>query len=102
MAFLTALDDKTQTTEFTEATRLLKNNDIMNTIEAPQQNEATLHLIENGDVKTVTKRNSLHAFTIALALSVHSIFEGLALGLEDETSTVHIYLSIILIIQYNT
>ena len=47
-----------------------------------------IHLLESGDVTTVTKRNSLHAFTVALALSVHSIFEGLALGLEEQTSQV--------------
>jgi len=47
-----------------------------------------IHLLENGDVRTVTKRSSLHAFTVALALSVHSIFEGLALGLEEQTSQV--------------
>jgi len=89
MTFLIALDDKTQTTEFTEGSHLLKNNNnTKNSSEATQHSEASLHLIENGDVTTVTKRSSLHAFTVALALSVHSIFEGLALGLEDETSKV--------------
>ena len=88
MTFLIALDDKTQTTEFTEGSHLLKNNNAKNTSEATQHSEASPHLIENGDMKTVTKRSSLHAFTVALALSVHSIFEGLALGLEDENSKV--------------
>jgi len=46
------------------------------------------HSSESGDVKTLTKRSSLHAFTVALALSIHSIFEGLALGLEEQTSQV--------------
>ena len=32
--------------------------------------------------------NTLHAFTVALALSVHSIFEGLAFGLQDTISHV--------------
>ena len=32
--------------------------------------------------------NTLHAFTIALALSVHSIFEGLAFGLQDTITHV--------------
>jgi len=43
---------------------------------------------EDGDVTIVTKRSSFHAFTMALALSVHSVFEGLALGLEEETDEV--------------
>ena len=63
--------------ESTEATHLLKDTDVKYT-------EAT----ETNDVMTVTKRSSLHAYTVALALSVHSIFEGLALGLEGETSQV--------------
>ena len=33
-------------------------------------------------VVMVTDRGALHAFTVALALSVHSIFEGLAFGLQ--------------------
>ena len=50
-----------------------------------------IKLLEHDDVKSVTKKSNLsnlHAFTVALALSVHSIFEGLALGLEEETSQV--------------
>ena len=97
---LSALDDKTvSTTEFTEATHLLKNDNVKNTSEATLHSEATPQLIESGDVKTVTKRSSLHAFTVALALSVHSVFEGLALGLEEETGQVQIYCVIIFIIE---
>ena len=67
---------KEETTEFSKATPLLKNT------------SEVIHLLESGDVRTVTKRNNLHAFTVALALSVHSIFEGLALGLEEQASQV--------------
>jgi len=46
------------------------------------------NVINNTKIKTSAKRSKLHAFTMTLALSVHSIFEGLALGLEEETSHV--------------
>ena len=36
----------------------------------------------------VTDKGTLHAFTVALALSVHSIFEGLAFGLQKSTTQV--------------
>ena len=36
----------------------------------------------------VKNQGALHAFTIALALSVHSIFEGLAFGLQDTVNQV--------------
>ena len=36
----------------------------------------------------VADKGTLHAFTVALALSVHSIFEGLAFGLQNSTSQV--------------
>lgn len=39
-------------------------------------------------VMIVTNKGTLHAFTVALALSVHSIFEGLAFGLQNSTSQV--------------
>ena len=39
-------------------------------------------------VITVKSQGTLHAFTIALALSVHSIFEGLAFGLQDTMNQV--------------
>ena len=39
-------------------------------------------------VMIVTDKGTLHAFTVALALSVHSIFEGLAFGLQNSTSQV--------------
>ena len=65
-----------EATEFSNATALLENA------------SEVIHSLENGDVRTVTKRSNLHAFTVALALSVHSIFEGLALGLEEQTSQV--------------
>ena len=39
-------------------------------------------------VMIVTDKGTLHAFTVALALSVHSIFEGLAFGLQRSTSQV--------------
>jgi len=65
-----------EATEFSKATALLEN-----------ASEA-IYSLESGDVRTVRKRSNLHAFTVALALSVHSIFEGLALGLEEQTSQV--------------
>ena len=43
---------------------------------------------DDTNVKSSSKRSKLHAFTMTLALSVHSVFEGLALGLEVETSQV--------------
>ena len=39
-------------------------------------------------VVMVTDRGALHAFTVALALSVHSIFEGLAFGLQKSINQV--------------
>ena len=45
---------------------------------------------------TLKSQGTLHAFTIALALSVHSIFEGLAFGLQDTMNQVcmHVYKNI--------
>ena len=81
----TEIDDrKEETTEFAEGTHLLKNTGMKDTSDV-------IKLLEHDDVKPVTKKSNqsnLHAFTVALALSVHSIFEGLALGLEEETSQV--------------
>ena len=37
---------------------------------------------------TVNNQGTLHAFTVALALSIHSIFEGLAFGLQDTVNQV--------------
>ena len=42
-------------------------------------------------VMIVTDKGTLHAFTVALALSVHSIFEGLAFGLQSSTTQVCMY-----------
>ena len=39
-------------------------------------------------VMAVKSQGTVHAFTIALALSVHSIFEGLAFGLQDTMNEV--------------
>ena len=39
-------------------------------------------------VMTVIERGILHAFTVAVALSVHSVFEGLAFGLQDSINDV--------------
>ena len=39
-------------------------------------------------VEVVMERSTLHAFTVALALSVHSVFEGLAFGLEEKMNNV--------------
>lgn len=39
-------------------------------------------------VMIVTERGTLHAFTVAVALSVHSVFEGLAFGLQDSINDV--------------
>jgi len=64
----------------TAATNLLKDNEMEST-------EAT-KTVEIDDVMILAKRSSLHAYTVALALSVHSIFEGLALGLEEKTDQV--------------
>jgi len=52
------------------------------------ENTEATKAMEMDDVMTLAKRSSLHAYTVALALSVHSVFEGLALGLEEETSQV--------------
>ena len=65
-------------TESSEPSHLLKN----------ASDHDVTDMLDGGDVRTVTKRSSLHAYTVALALSVHSIFEGLALGLEEETGQV--------------
>lgn len=40
------------------------------------------------EVMTVMERGTLHAFTVAVALSVHSVFEGLAFGLQDSVNDV--------------
>ena len=39
-------------------------------------------------VTEVMKSGILHAFAVALALSVHSIFEGLAFGLQESIDDV--------------
>ena len=41
-----------------------------------------------GEEMIMKNQSTLHAFTIALALSVHSIFEGLAFGLQDTITHV--------------
>ena len=43
---------------------------------------------DESQVMTVKSQGTLHAFTVALALSVHSIFEGLAFGLQDSINQV--------------
>ncbi|XP_065902856.1 zinc transporter ZIP1-like isoform X2 [Dysidea avara] len=63
--------------ELQETTELIESTHLLNT-------DST----NDTRVITSTKRSNLHAFTMALALSVHSIFEGLALGLEEQTSQV--------------
>jgi len=45
---------------------------------------------KSSSVEVVMERSTLHAFTVALALSVHSVFEGLAFGLEEQISNVWI------------
>ena len=40
------------------------------------------------EVTEVMKSGILHAFAVALALSVHSVFEGLAFGLQDSIDDV--------------
>jgi len=53
--------------------------------------------LKNSDVKIVSNKSHLsylHAFTVALALSIHSIFEGLALGLEEDSHQVCTHLSV--------
>ena len=42
------------------------------------------------EVMTVMERGTVHAFTVAVALSVHSVFEGLAFGLQDSINDVRI------------
>jgi len=64
----------------TEPTNLLVDNEMENTV--------AKKTMETNDVMTIAKKSGLHAYTVALALSVHSIFEGLALGLEEETDQV--------------
>jgi len=65
------------------------NEELEIELSEPSQNDnKATRTLENGDLRTVVKRSSFHAFTMALALSVHSTFEGLALGLEEETSEV--------------
>jgi len=87
LVFAEIVDRKGKTTKVTEGTHLLKNTDIKNAANATD-------LLENDNEKIVIKKSyisNLHAFTVSLALSVHSIFEGLALGLEDGTSQVRTY-----------
>ena len=47
-------------------------------------------VVEDGQdqVTEVMKSGILHAFAVALALSVHSVFEGLAFGLQDSIDDV--------------
>jgi len=77
---LSIKDENEETAMATVATNLLEENEMENT--------AIASMMETNDVITIAKRSGLHAYTVALALSVHSIFEGLALGLEEETSQV--------------
>ena len=48
----------------------------------------TYSVDKSSSVEVVMERSTLHAFTVALALSVHSVFEGLAFGLEEQISNV--------------
>ena len=43
---------------------------------------------DDNEVAQAMKRGTLHALSVALALSVHSIFEGLAFGLQDTVNDV--------------
>ena len=47
------------------------------------------------EVQIVMERGTLHAFTVALALSVHSVFEGLAFGLQDTVNEVYCVCSVL-------
>ena len=69
--------------------------------EADFSHQETVHLLGNNaqsrnyptvedsqDQVTDMKPGILHAFAVALALSVHSVFEGLAFGLQDSIDDV--------------
>ena len=50
--------------------------------------EERIYSYSQSEEMIMKNHNTLHAFTIALALSVHSIFEGLAFGLQDTITHV--------------
>ena len=74
--------------------------------EADFSHQETVHLLGNNaqsrnyptvedsldPVTEVMNTGILHAFAVALALSVHSVFEGLAFGLQDSIDDVCEYL----------
>ena len=71
-------------------------------IEAGYNHQETVHLLENDtrlrnytavedsqdEMTQVMQSGILHAFAVALALSVHSVFEGLAFGLQESIDDV--------------
>lgn len=60
------------------------------TVQQPPQHHSHLHLPENDGKSTDLVVNSLRGLLIVLALSVHELFEGMAMGLEN--SPAHVWL----------
>ena len=97
----TSTPNLTQTSD--NANDSLSNNS--SDAEAGYGHQETGHLLENNnrlknypalddsqdEITQIMKSGILHAFAVALALSVHSVFEGLAFGLQDSVDDVRSY-----------
>ena len=99
---MAARDDNSHvqtSSDLTESISLSLSNDVDKNVSygkrieiAETDNELITFLKETSDSQNqeiiMKNQSTLHAFTVALALSVHSIFEGLAFGLQDTINQV--------------